>query len=193
MRSIPATDVQSVVTVQELADWLATDNTDPLLPVMGATATAMAIDYCQREFITRERTVTYNVWPVVGTVTRGLSGSNHMLSSQVKLPYAQAVAVLSVELSGEVTTDYALMKGAPDYLQFDTVETGSDVFTPAIVATYTAGYGTIDDVPQGIKSAVLMLASFLYSHRGGCDADHALKQSGAAMALNPYRMTMGLI
>jgi len=38
-----------------------------------------------------------------------------------------------------------------------------------ITITFTAGFGTVDDVPPAIKTAALMLTNFFYRQRGGQD------------------------
>lgn len=60
----------------------------------------------------------------------------------------------------------------------------------AIEIVYTAGYGAgASDVPAPLVRAVKQLAAYFYSHRGdACDAESALKVSGAAGVLNTYRV-----
>lgn len=194
MHSTPATDVQSVITDAELADFLGVDETDTLLPSFAQSATSLVIEYLERELITRARTVVYNEWPVFGTYSHpSISPNNSTISTKLKLPYAGALSVESVTIGGDLFTDYQLMKGRPDYLQFKAIALSTDAFVPAAVIEYTAGYGAIGDVPQGIKSAVLMLAAYLYAHRGACDVGTAIKQSGAASMLAPYKMNMAVI
>ena len=58
---------------------------------------------------------------------------------------------------------------------------------------YVAGYGpTADDVPYGIKHAVLMLVAFMFQNRGDCVSGGSgemspLAASGAKSALRTYR------
>lgn len=55
----------------------------------------------------------------------------------------------------------------------------------AIAIGFTAGYGDVPDVPQGLKTAILELIAFLYEHRGEAPAD--LPVDVQAM-LAPYRV-----
>jgi hypothetical protein len=43
-------------------------------------------------------------------------------------------------------------------------------------------------VPTAIKTAIMMIAAFMYEHRGQCDANDAIKKSGAANLLRPYKV-----
>jgi uncharacterized phiE125 gp8 family phage protein len=54
---------------------------------------------------------------------------------------------------------------------------------------YTAGFGeTPDDLPPAIKQGILQHSAYMYNHRGDCDADEALKKSGAELLYRPYRI-----
>jgi uncharacterized phiE125 gp8 family phage protein len=59
-----------------------------------------------------------------------------------------------------------------------------------LVIEYTAGYGDkAQDVPFGIRQAILMTAAYLYEHRGDCESgESAIMQSGAGAALIPYKI-----
>ena len=61
--------------------------------------------------------------------------------------------------------------------------------TNGVQIDYIAGYGAGgDDVPQAIKSAIMMMASHMYSHRGdGCTAAEAYMASGAASLAGTYK------
>lgn len=184
----PTTPVVAVVTAAELADWLGVDAGDTLLPIMANAATSAVIEYVQHELISRERVVTYQSWPHVGTVTgRTLSPSNAALINTVKLPYALNAVVSEVKLYNELSTDYIIQDLKPSQVQFDTVSVLSDDDFPAILITYTSGYGVIDDVPDALKVGTLMLAAFMYEHRGECAADQIINKSGAASYLAPFR------
>ncbi|MCK4957747.1 MAG: phage gp6-like head-tail connector protein [Planctomycetes bacterium] len=194
MHTYPLTEVVAVTTAQELADWLGVDVTDPLLPVMNITATAAVIEFLYSELIDRERVVVYQDWPVVGTPTgRSLSRQDAQLSATVELPYARLQTVTSAEVAGDLSTDYTVLDTLPSKLEFDSISisTASDV--PALKVQYTAGVGTIAEVPQTIKTAVLMAADFLYNNRGSCSASDALDKSGAATLLAPYMAKVVII
>lgn len=184
----PTTPVVAVVTNVELAHWLGVDDSDSILPMMATAATAAVIEHVQHELINRQRTVTYQHWPHAGTVTGvSLSPSNAVLLDVVKLPYALNAVVSEVKLYNDVTTDYSVQNIKPSHIKIDDVSVSSDDEFPAIVATYTSGYGTINDVPDAIKVGTLMLAAYMYEHRGECSADNIIQQSGAASYLALFR------
>lgn len=58
----------------------------------------------------------------------------------------------------------------------------------AIEITYTAGWGdAASDVPAPLKRAVRSMAAYFYAHRGDeCDADEAIRKSGARSALRAF-------
>lgn len=57
----------------------------------------------------------------------------------------------------------------------------------AIEITYTAGFGaTKDDVPFALRQAVMMLAGYLWEHRGECSIGSAYHDSGAASVASRY-------
>ncbi|MEQ3625984.1 MAG: hypothetical protein ABNH26_08755 [Celeribacter sp.] len=58
--------------------------------------------------------------------------------------------------------------------------------TNAIDIVYQAGYGAKDDVPAPLRRSVLLLAGYLFDHRGACDLGNALKASGAASLAGQY-------
>ena len=192
--SYPLTDVEPVITNAELADWLGVDDTDPLLPVMATTATSAAIEFLQSELISRQRQTIYQEWPSVGTNTAPSISPNNISSKlYIDLPYARLISVDFLILGGTITTDYKEVISLPAKLYIDSPVVTSETGNPAISVTYTAGYGAIADVPQAIKSAVSMLAAYMFDHRGACDAMSALDQSGAAMALTPYKTSVVIL
>lgn len=194
MHTYPLTEVVPVVTNAELADWLGVDDSDPLLPVMATAATSAAIEFLQSELISRQRKVVYQEWPSVGTDTRPSVSRNNMYENRfVNLPYARLVSVEEVLLSGDENTDYVKINALPAKLYFDSFYYSYEDGIPALDITYTAGYGDIDAVPVAIKSAVSMLAAYMYEHRGSCDSASALNQSGAAMALTPYKTSVVIL
>jgi len=183
-------DAQDVITVTELAVILDVDQTDPVLPSIVQMATSMAIEYLERELIDRDRVLIYEHWPITGTdTTPSLSRNNARFDVYIPLPYATFATVNSVEVYGDTYTDYRVVQSSPVRIYVDQLPTIGNDDNPAIKIEYTAGYGPLSgDVPKQIKGAVLALAAYLYEHRGACDAGKALNDSGAALALTPFKM-----
>lgn len=46
----------------------------------------------------------------------------------------------------------------------------------AVTVTFTAGYGTADDVPETIKQAILLLAGHYYEHREGVNVGNIVSE-----------------
>lgn len=192
--SYPVTEVEPVITNAELAGWLGVDATDTLLPVFTVAATSAAIEFLQSELISRQRNVIYQDWPTVGTNTApSISRNNAQLVQYITLPYARLISLEEAKLDGVVTTDFKVVDNLPSQLYFNSVAVSQENGEPVLTVLYTAGYGAIGDVPQAIKSAVSMLAAYMYEHRGSCDATSALDQSGAAMALTPYKTSVVIL
>lgn len=188
MLSAPNEPLQPAVTDQQVQDFLALDGFDPIATALALAATEVAINYLQRELVTRERTVTYQDWPFTGSKSIGISPSCVEYDGRIELPYAAPLdAVSSVTVYGENQLDYAVMKTQPAAVETNQLPR-DDSSQPAIEVVYTAGYGAQADVPAVIQSAILMMTAYMYEHRGACDADNAMQQSGAAMMLQPYRV-----
>ena len=73
--------------------------------------------------------------------------------------------------------------------------TDADNRKQAIKITFVSGYGaTADDVPQGIKTAMLAHIANMYENRGDCsDCDIAFKNSKAASLYSPYRLSSTML
>ena len=180
--------LQSPVTAQELADWLALDSADPLLNPMLLTATDAVIRRLGYDLLARDWIYTLWDWPVVGTPTSpSLTRQASELDRVIDLPYAKVISLDSVTSYGAAVTgavarqdDVALPRGIERYAY----QINDD---PALVFEYRAGFGeTADDVPESIKTAIKQLAGFLYEHRGACDAADAMQKSGASVMLTPW-------
>jgi hypothetical protein len=184
----PLTQVVPVVTVAELAAWLDVDAADPILTIMLNAATGSAIEYLQHELINRERVVIYQRWPTTGTNTgRTLSPGNETYEHVIALPYALDATISELKLYNIVSTEFFKQDLKPTKILIDNFTISSEDDFPAIVVNYTSGYGAIADVPEMIKLGVLLIAAFMYEHRGGCKADQIMKQSGAESYLAPFR------
>jgi len=188
MLSAPNEPLQPAVTDQQIQDFLALDGFDPIATALALAATEAAINYLQRELVTRERTVNYQDWPFSGSKSIGISPSCVEYDGRIELPYAAPLdAVSTVSVYGENQLDYTVTKTQPAAVELDQLpQDGSN--QPAIEVVYTAGYGAQTDVPAGIQTGILMMTAYMYEHRGACNADNAMQQSGAAMMLQPYRV-----
>jgi uncharacterized phiE125 gp8 family phage protein len=179
----------SPVTASELADYLGLPNaTDPSLDGILIGATSATIRFLHYDLITRDWTLTHWDWPYSGTKTRPtLSREPSSLDREIYIPYGLVTAVASVEIYGNATTNYVQRNDAivfPKGTQSDEYKDNAD---PAIVVSYSAGFGaTAADVPGAIKQGITMAAAFMYEHRGECEADQALKRSGAVEILQPF-------
>ncbi len=197
MRAYTNDELISPVTNQELADWLRLDDdTDTLLPVMTVTATQAVIDYLQRDLLPRNWVLVHEDWPTVSPTRRysDVTFDFTCFNRVIELPYAGAISVDTVTTYGDVTTEYRLLDALPSKIKFHYQSTTSSDDNPAITVAYTAGMGaTAADIPQAIKTAILMTAAFLYEHRGQCTAEDALKDSGAAASINAFRVRTGLV
>lgn len=183
----PLSAVVSPVTTQELADWLRLDdNTDPLLSPLLVAATSYVIERLQSELLNRDRVVTYQHWPMVGKLYTQLSYPDAQFEREIKLPYATLQSVTAVTLYGGVFTDYQVQETTPATLYIEPLQV-TDASEPAIEVQYVAGYGAnAADVPEAIRVGITMMAAYLYSHRGACDAVTAFANSGARELLTPY-------
>lgn len=186
----PQAPLVAAVATADLADWLIADAADPALPRLALLATSMVVDWLESELVSRPRRVVYREWPYLGTLTRPtLTRQPIRMEDTITLPYARLVSVQSVELYGEVSADYRILDTKPASLLIRPELVVEDSEFPAIVVEYTAGYGaTVADVPEELRLGIMLLAAFLYEHRGGCDAAEAMRRSGAASVLQAHKL-----
>ena len=160
--------------------------TDPLMDGLLIAATDAVINYIGFDLLTREWTLTHWDWPTYGTLAaRNLGRATGAYAREISLPYARNADVASVTIYGEAELTFT-NRGRSIVLR----GSGRDGFNddPAIVVVYDAGFGPdASDVPAQIKQAILMLAAWLYEHRGQCDAADGIQKSGAASILTPWR------
>jgi hypothetical protein len=181
MQATPQTDTVSPVTLSEFAAFAGADAADVLLPGLLQAATDAAIRYINQDLLPRQ---WVGIMPEPSLVRAQLSPYIDPPST-FELPYTALVSVEDVTGNGgqsmtfEVQADRRPAKITVhdwDYLSEIRIE-------------YTAGMAII---PYAIKSAIMMIGAFLYDHRGGCDAQDAIKRSGAANLLRPYRVEVSL-
>ena len=174
----------SPVTNAEAADYIGVDDTDPLLPGILLSATDAVIRAIQYDLEPRDWTLTLWDWPIVGTRTRpNLSRPAYEFKREIKLPYAALISVTSVSAYGEAVTDFVQRETSIVFNRGLARETYANNEDPAIVVEYRAGF---DPVPEPIRQAILMVAAFLFEHRGACDGQQALWRSGAKSLLVPW-------
>ena len=177
------------ITLQELADWLVVEVTDPILQAVSISATDATIQYLGYDLLEREWTFTAWDYPFSGTkALPQVSRPTYIYDQLIALPYANLLAVESVELFGMLTSQFiersdSIVLTNPKIL----VQDYRGNTAPAIEVVYKAGYGQDpSDVPAVVRQAIIMAAAYLYEHRGECAAGEALRKSGAAELLNPY-------
>ena len=184
------------VTQQELMDWLVLPLTDPTLAQLLTAATGSVIRFLGLDLLERDWTLTHWDWPTSGTAALPtLSRQNGGALREIVLPYANLLAVSSVEVYGEAVTNFIQRADSIVLEPLDVTLSATGTNTdPALVVAYSAGYGATNaDVPSDIKQAILQLAAFNYEHRGSCDATQALTKSGARELLQPYQSAANLV
>lgn len=177
----------SPVTNAEAANFIGVDDTDPLLLGLLLSATDAVIRAIQFDLEPRDWTLTLWDWPTVGTRTRpNLSRPAYEFKREIDLPYAALISVTSVTSYGEPVTDFIQRETSIVLSRGLARETYADNEDPALVIAYRAG---MDPVPEPIRQAILMVAAFLFEHRGACDGQEALWRSGAKSMLTPWMKT----
>lgn len=186
--------IRPPVSTQELADWSRLDSDDPTLTSALIIATNAVISYLKLDLINRSWSLRYREWPKIGTTRLyGISPNRSYHKEIIELPNANLRSIESVKVNGVLTTDYIVLDGSPSALQFDSVPVYDDE-NYALEVEYTAGYGSSsNDVPQPIRTAILMAASYISEHRGGCNMGDTLDMSGAKSLLASYAIRGGVV
>jgi len=198
MRAYTNDNLVSPVTTQAFADWLRLDDdSDPLLGGLLIAATQTVIDYLQRDLISRDWVLVYDTLPIKD---RQLTVDHWWYyCSRVELPYSNGgSAVSTVTVFGTVINadDYRVTDELPARLVFKNgfYPLFEDTDLPALTIAYTAGFGATEAaVPSAIKTAITMVAAYMYAHRGACEAAQAITFSGAATLLQPWRVRAGIL
>jgi hypothetical protein len=181
MQATPQTDTVSPVTAQEFADFVGVSASDPLISGLLQAATDAAIGYINQDLLQRE---WVGIVPVPGLARLQLSPYIDPPNT-FELPYTALVSVENVTANGGEAMQYTLQ----DQRRPAKITVHGWDFLSEIKIEYTAGMANI---PVAVKSAIMMIAAFLYDHRGGCDASDAIKKSGAANLLNRYRVEVAI-
>jgi|GEM_PF-2492668 len=175
-----------VIGRTDLADYLRLpESDDPLLQHICNASTQFIINRLKTELISRARIVTYPNYPTIGsTSSHSLSRSRQHLKTEILLPFANVISVQKVEVYGVEITDYQVKQTQPATIELEVIELIENE-EPAIVIEYTAGLGSIEDIPADLKYAIIMFASYLYDNRG-CSMADAFMLSGADEMTRTY-------
>lgn len=181
MQATPQTDTVSPVTVNEFAAFIGASTADPLLPGILQAATDATIRSINQDLLSRE---WVGIVPAL-TPTRLQLSPYIDPSSTFELPYTALISVQEVTGNDAQVLEYEVEANRrPAKISVK----GWD-YMSEIRIEYTAG---MPFIPGAIKTAIMMIASFIYDHRGGCDADDAVKKSGAMTLLRPYKVEASL-
>jgi hypothetical protein len=174
MQATPQTDTVSPVTVAEFASFMGASAADPLLPGLLQAATDAVIRYINQDLLPR---AWVGIVPAL-TPTRLQLSPYIDPSSTFELPYTALISVQDVSTNNGEFLEYPakLRVIGWDYMSEIRIE-------------YTAGMAF---VPGAIRTAIMMIGGFIYDHRGGCDAEDALKKSGAMNLLRTYKVEASL-
>jgi len=181
MQATPQTDTVSPVTVAEFANFMGASAADPLLPGLLQAATDAVIRYINQDLLQR---AWVGIVPAL-TPTRLQLSPYIDPSSTFELPYTALISVQSVTGNDNEVLDYELES---DRRPAKVRVIGWD-YMSEIRIEYTAG---MSFVPGAIRTAIMMIGGFIYDHRGGCDAEDALKKSGAMNLLRTYKVEASL-
>ncbi len=180
MQATPLTDTVSPVSNAALAEYLRVESTDPLLPTLLVSATDAVIRYINHDLLQR---TWRGVIPVQDYLPTQIS-PYYPLNTRFELPYTGLVSITSVLSDGDALQYEVEANRRPariTLLDWDRSE--------EVIITYVA---RMNPIPTAISEAIKMMAAFAYEHRGQCDADDALKRSGAANLLRPYRVEVSI-
>lgn len=183
-------------TEQDLKDFLRLDETDcENLQIYLDTANHAVISYLSLALINQQFTLVIDGYPFNGTLSNGIAPSVIYFQQWIELPYSSITTINSVYTIDEYgvetlvsSSDYIVDQySTPARLRF--IDGVSVSTNNRLKIVYTTGYGTdTEDVPYGIRLGILQVAGYLYEHRGECTPAQAISESGAGMALQPYRV-----
>src|SRR5699024_5550238 len=144
-------ELVAAVTVSELAELLGVDDADTLLDGIALAATDAVAKYTKVELCKCNWVYSAHRYPERQPGLTGIGAMPALGAWWVDLPVWPVIDVTSVTAHDYSFDDGRVFISSPE---------------APLVIEYVAGY---EDVPAALKQAVLMLASFLYEHRGACD------------------------
>jgi len=174
----------SPVTNQELADFLGVAVTDPLLPGLLLSATQAFIDFANMELLARTYTLKIDRYPDSQPGFSGLASMSATLAPWIDLPIYPAASIASVEIDGEAVTYESDLASRP-------ARVAPEIARGIVEIVYDAGFAAAGDIPADIKTGIMLMAAYLYEHRGACTTADAVAESGAYGMWRRHRMWIG--
>ena len=175
------------ITPAELAEFMALDysaSDDAMLNSFIAAACESFIAYASHELLERQWVLNWSSHPQKQIGIGGLSPTKGIYTWRIDLPLTPVASVDTVTVEGDPAEYTARISDKPASIELN--ETGE------IEITYTAGYATAADIPQGILQGIMLLASAMYSSRGTCDLCDLLCHSGAKALWGRYMMVRSI-
>lgn len=161
------------------------DTDDTLIAALIAAAREHAEAFCRRPFVSRMYTATFSRFPERG---RPLILPMPGVTTVSAVSYADQNNA-TVSMTG---SDYRLVRGPTHHTLELPPSVGTWPWTAlrgdAVTVVYTAGYGYANDVPRGIRAAMLLLVGHLYENREAVSKDAGSELPlGMQAILFPFR------
>jgi len=178
----PPTELPVTLSAVKALLRITHDAEDALLTSLISVATDALEAYTNRCFVTRT---------IRGEFDAVLC-SGHEVYPFIKLRRSPVGDISSVQASSDgvfadVTYQLKQQSGYSRILFPSSFSTDDTPFP--LRADFIAGYGDADDVPEGIKTAILQYINFLYSNRGDCAPECGLGLPIVVRALiGPYKI-----
>lgn len=179
------------VSVSDLRAWARLDDNgdDAVLTRMLLTARRRVELHTRRALISQTWTATLDRWPALtGASEGGWPFVTSPSTRRIDLSPEPVQSITSVAVDGTTiaSSHYRLVGG--ELIVKSSVADSLDELGGGIVITYRAGYGdAASAVPDGLREAILMLATEAYERRGEpSEAMLTAAPDGAAAKMQPY-------
>jgi len=180
-------------TLDYVKDYLRISSTDDdvLIGDLITTARNFGEKYTGRDFINKTYVCYLNNFPFNYTE---IEIRKSKLNSITSIEYYKDDVLTTIDSSIYYFTDndeYSsiLVKDGQSWA------TDADNRKQAVKITFISGYGaTVNDVPQGIKIAMLSQIAYMYENRGDCtDCDVVFQNSIVASLYSPYKLSSTML
>jgi len=181
------------LTVNYVKDYLRISSADDdvLIGDLITTARNFGEQYTGRDFINKTYVCYLNSFPFAYAE---IEIRKSKLTSITSIQYYKDDVLTTIDSSIYYFTDnneYSSILVKDD----QSWATDADNRKQAVKITFVSGYGaTANDVPQGIKTAMLAHIANMYENRGDCsDCDIAFKNSKAGSLYSSYRLSSTML